>query len=217
MRSLPQFAVVLLVHLALFWLASRPVAQPTVNDQRAWVQLLLPTPAKQQPVLAAQPARITKSKTQAVTSNSAPAPEPALVDSPAESAPMLEAPAPKQGVSSIPAEVLREAIKAAAASERKPRGESGPEFAPAPDSVRARLAKGFDAARAAVKPKLFEAPRTELISAPRDPKRIYRVTTGLGEYCLYYPDKGGISANSDPRSGRPEFGQPMASTCPIPF
>ncbi|WP_342119235.1 hypothetical protein [Pseudoduganella sp. OTU4001] len=116
----------------------------------------------------------------------------------------------------IPPEVLREAIKAVAA-ERPLRGDAGQTYSPAPDSVAARLAKGFAAARAAVPPKLLEAPRMELVSAPRDPKRIYRVTTALGEYCLYYPDKGGISANSDPRSGRPEFGQPMASTCPIPF
>lgn len=117
----------------------------------------------------------------------------------------------------IPAEVLRDAVKAAAATDVQARTEPVPDFAAAPDSMQARLAKGMAAAHAAVKPKFYEAPRTELVSAPNHPKRTYRVTTGLGEYCLYYPDKGGISANSDPRSGRPEFGQPMASTCPVPF
>jgi hypothetical protein len=57
----------------------------------------------------------------------------------------------------------------------------------------ARLAKGFAAAHAAAKPKWFEAARIELISAPNDPKRIYRVITAIGEYCLYYPDKGRLT------------------------
>lgn len=214
--------VVLLAHLALLWLLSRPVPMPEVKDRREWVQLLLPIPARQQPVIETKPIRAAKPDAPAAKAPSlAIAAEPALptpaAPSVAELSAPTEDPAPRLAASTIPAEVLREAIKAAVAAERQPRAEPVRTLAPAPDSMQARLAKGLAAARAAVKPKLFEAPRTELISAPNDPKRIYRVTTGMGEYCLYYPDKGGISANSDPRSGRPEFGQPMASSCPIPF
>lgn len=214
--------VVFLVHLALLWLVSRPVHLPEVKDRREWVQLLLPIPARQPLVIEAKPIRAAKPGAPAAKAPSvALAAEPAVpaeAITPAADIPALaEDPAPRLAAGTIPAEVLREAIKAAVAAERQPRAESGRTLAPAPDSLQARLAKGLAAARAAVKPKLFEAPRTELISAPNDPKRIYRVTTGMGEYCLYYPDKGGISANSDPRSGRPEFGQPMASSCPIPF
>ncbi|XLZ72306.1 hypothetical protein ABT364_10185 [Massilia sp. SR12] len=217
-RSVIALTVVLVAHLALLWLVLRPAQQPVVSDGREWVQLLLPVSSPPQRAalvksggmekITAQPVKVPKVAIVA---------EPAPVASPIEQVgPEVQA-APKLEARTIPPEVLREAIKAAVASDHAMRAELGRELAPAPDSVRARLAKGLAAARAAVKLKLFEAPQMELISAPNDPKRIYRVTTSLGEYCLYYPDKGGISANSDPRSGRSEFGQPMASTCPIPF
>jgi len=79
------------------------------------------------------------------------------------------------------------------------------------------MAQAFAAAHAAVKPKWYEAAQVELISAPNDPKKIYRVTTAAGEYCVYYPDKAGISANSNPKSGWASFGQPTMAGCPMPF
>jgi hypothetical protein len=119
--------------------------------------------------------------------------------------------------STPPADVVQKALKAVGEIDRQLRSEHRQQFFAPPDTPHTRLAKGFAAAHAAVKPKWFEAARTELISAPNDPKRIYRVTTGMGEYCLYFPDKGSISANSDPRSGLAGFGQPTAAACPIPF
>lgn len=222
------FAFVLGLHLALLWAVMRPASMPAVDERRDWVQLLqvpVSVPAPQPLVVPAKPAVEPKPETRPSAARSipsaaerpAPAAELAQATGPAEFSAPEKAEPPQTVTSRIPPEVLREAIKAAVATHRQLRTEPGQEFTPAPDSMRARLAKGFAAAHAAVKPGLLEAPRIELISAPRDPKRIYRVTTGMGEYCLFYPDKGGISANSDPRSGRPEFGQPMASSCPIPF
>lgn len=213
MRPVLRFAFVVLAHMALLWHLTRPVPVPVERDRREWLQVVLPTPPI--PDIQVTPAAMSRIERPAAKARSAPpvAEElPTVVDAPVEQPEPASAPA----TNVIPPEVLRDAIKAAAA-ERPLRGETGRVYSPAPDSMGARLAKGFAAARAAVPPKLLEAPRTELISAPRDPKRIYRVTTALGEYCLYYPDKGSIAANSDPRSGRPEFGQPMASSCPIPF
>ena len=125
-----------------------------------------------------------------------------------------------------PAGVVPQALKAAGAIDRQLRAERGDgsrgrqdsqESAAPSDNRYARLNKGFAAAHAAVGPKWFEAARTELISAPNDPKRIYRVTTATGEYCLYFPDKANMATNLDPKSGWAGFGQPKASTCPIPF
>ena len=86
-----------------------------------------------------------------------------------------------------------------------------------PETAHTRLAKGFAQAHAAVKPKWFEAARIELWSAPNDPKRIYRVITATGEYCIYLPDKGNMTLNLSARSGYAGFGEGTAAPCPIRF
>lgn len=107
------------------------------------------------------------------------------------------------------------ALFAEAPAPRQLRAEN-PQTPSAPaDSSSERLAKGIAAAHAAVKPKWFEAARTELISPANDPNRIYRVTTALGEYCLYYPDKNGAIGSA--RSGRANLGEPRVAPCPVAF
>lgn len=135
------------------------------------------------------------------------------VDTPEVQA-LLAAPAT---TTSPPPDVVRQALKDLAAIDRRLRAEHPQTLKPSPDAPNARLARGFAAARDAVKPKWFEQARIELFSAPNDPKRIYRVITATGEYCLFYPDTGSISFNSAPKSGWAGSGQPTMSDCPTRF
>jgi hypothetical protein len=122
-----------------------------------------------------------------------------------------EAPAPGKPAP----DVVQQALKSVGEIDRQLRAEN-PQAPSAPaDSSSARLARGMAAAHAAVKPKWFEAARTELISPANDPNRIYRVTTALGEYCLYYADKN--AALGSARSGRANLGEPKAAPCPTAF
>lgn len=110
-----------------------------------------------------------------------------------------------------------QALKAVGAIDRALRaGERQLITAPL-DTPQARLERGFAEASAAVKPKWFESAKIELFSAPNDPKRIYRIITALGEYCLFYPDKASMSANSAAGSGHASFGQPLMGGCPRRF
>lgn len=127
---------------------------------------------------------------------------------------LLAAPA---ATASPPPDVVRQALKDLAAIDRRLRAEHPQTLKSSPDAPNARLARGFAAALDAVKPKWFEQARIELFSAPNDPKRIYRVITAAGEYCLFYPDTGSISFNSAPKSGWAGAGQPTMSDCPTRF
>lgn len=219
-----RIVLVVSLHLVLLWLATAPLSIPAEHDNRVWVQLVhrepspIPIPEKlvAEPVSTPLPSKRARSP---ATSEPPPAPvapaaQASIVETVEERALLADT---KASTSAPPADVVQQALKAVAGIDRQLRSEHRQEFSAPPDTPHTRLAKGFAAAHAAVKPKWFEAARTELISAPNDPKRIYRITTGMGEYCLYYPDKGSIAANSDPRSGLAGFGQPTAAGCPIPF
>jgi hypothetical protein len=81
------------------------------------------------------------------------------------------------------------------------------------DSFQRKLERGMAAARDGVKPKWYEGARMELFSAPNDPRKIYKITTAFGEYCVFYPDKTKMEGNS----GGAAYGQPTVSSCPIRF
>ena len=121
--------------------------------------------------------------------------------------------APKAGSLTL----AQQALQAAGAIDRQLCAEHPQEFVAPPETPHTRLAKGFAEAHAAVKPKWFEAARIELWSAPNDPKRIYRVITATGEYCIYLPDKGNMTLNLSARSGYAGFGEGTAAPCPIRF
>lgn len=212
-------AAIIVLHLALFWAATRPIHTEVEHDDRVWLQLMPPLP----------PARV-------LTPPTGPDPTPAR-------APTLPASAagrslPKEATASVqdlpqdyaaPAEpapaapkasplpLAQQALQAAGAIDRQLRAEHPQEFVAPPDTPQTRLAKGFAEAHAAVKPKWFEAARIELFSAPNDPKRIYRVITATGEYCIYLPDKGNMTLNLSARSGYAGFGEGTAAPCPIRF
>ena len=212
-------AAIVVLHLALFWAATRPVHTGVEHDDRVWLQLLPPLPPMRAITPPAKP-------------DPAPARPPALSSSAASVAPPKEATAPvpdQPQDDALPAEpvpaapktsplpLAQQALRAAGAIDRQLRAEHPQEFVAPPETAHTRLAKGFAQAHAAVKPKWFEAARIELWSAPNDPKRIYRVITATGEYCIYLPDKGNMTLNLSARSGYAGFGEGTAAPCPIRF
>lgn len=214
-------AAIVLLHLALLWVATRPAHTGFEHDDRVWLQLMPPLPpmrvltppARPGPVPVRPPALPSSA---AKTSSPKEAAAPVQVqDRPQDSAPPAE-PAPA-APKAAPLTLAQQALQAAGAIDRQLRAEHPPEFVAPPDTPQTRLAKGFAEAHAAVKPKWFEAARIELFSAPNDPKRIYRVITATGEYCIYMPDKGNMTLNLSARSGYAGFGEGTAAPCPIRF
>lgn len=232
-RRLPVSVVlVVALHLGLFWLATRPVQVPAPPDHRVWIQLLRPVPAAPRLQTTAPPEapparQRTQDRSAAWTAppvrRDAPAPataaEPAPQQAPAPYIDPLAAPSttPQAAPVTLPPDVLQQALKAAGAIDRELRTERRQSLTLDPNSVQAKLDKGFAAAHAAVKPKWYEKAQIELFSAPNDPRRIYQVTTALGTYCLFYPDKASISANASAGSGHASFGQPLMGSCPQRF
>ena len=212
-------AALALLHLALFWAVTRPVPKSVEHDGRVWLQLMPPlpqtrgfiAPAEPKPEPAPPPLPVFRADP-AITApapKAVPATTPQTDTLPAEAAPA----APRAGALTL----AEQALQAAGAVDRQLRTEHPQEFTAPPDTPQTRLAKGFEEAHAAVKPKWFEAARIELWSAPNDPKRIYRVITATGEYCIYMPDKGSMSLNLSARSGHASFGEGRAAPCPIRF
>lgn len=227
-----RIACVVLLHLGLLLMFTRPSQIPAVPDNRVWLQLLQPTPSvfiprkivvepkldpRPEPRLVPQhtptPSIATPPPASPGVAPSAQTAPAAIVDSLEERA-LLAQPA---AASTPPADMLQRALKVAGAIDRQLRAEHKQEFTAPPDTASSRLARGFAEAHAAVGPKWNEAARVELFSAPNDPKRIYRVTTAIGEYCVYFPDKGSISENGSAKAGWAGFGQPSVTKCPIPF
>ncbi|MEX0140428.1 hypothetical protein MRBLMS1_001217 [Massilia sp. LMS1-1-1.1] len=210
----PYVAAIIVLHLALFWAATRPVHMKVEHDDRVWLQLMPPLPPIRAIIPPTEP-------------DPAPARPPALPSRAASVSPPKEAAASQDYAApseSVPAEpkaspltLAQQALQAAGTIDRQLRAEHPQEFVAPPDTPQTRLAKGFAEAHAAVKPKWFEAARIELFSAPNDPKRIYRVITATGEYCIYLPDKGSMSLNLSARSGYAGFGEGTAAPCPIRF
>lgn len=232
-RRLPiSVVLVVALHLALLWLATRPVQVPAPPDHRVWIQLLQPVPAAPRPHLTkprdAPPARQRAEDRSAAStaprvSRDVPAPATAVDAEPQQAPapyidPLAAPPAnPRAASAALPPDVLQQALKAAGAIDRELRTERRQSLTLDVDSVQAKLDKGFAAAHAAVKPKWYEKAQIELFSAPNDPRRIYQITTALGTYCLFYPDKASISANAGAGSGHASFGQPLMGSCPQRF
>jgi hypothetical protein len=219
-------AFVVLLHLALLWALTRPLAQRGGYDERAWIHWLTPVAPRPQeraappqraaarqpgpPPVAPMPAQ--REPAPAATAQPPAAVAPAAAEPPRDDhALFAESPAPGK----LPPDVMQQALKSIGDIDRQLRAENPQALSAPANSPNARLARGIAAAHAAVKPKWFEPARIELISPPNDPNRIYRVTTALGDYCLYYADKNGAIGSA--KSGQVGFGQPKAAPCPIPF
>ena len=217
-------AAIVILHLALLWVATRPARQDVPHDGRVWLTLMPSLPPAQEPIPPATPAPRPLPAARAAPASPPDASPPKAATPAATVSPperpedhaVTTAPAPAPPASGT-STLAQQALQAVGAIDRQLRAEHPQEFTAPPDTPQSRLAKGFAEAHAAVKPKWFEAARIELFSAPNDPRRIYRVVTASGEYCIYLPDKGSMSLNLSARSGYAGFGEGTAAPCPIRF
>lgn len=216
-----RIAAIVILHLAVFWAATRPVHHSIEADSRTWIQLLPPSlpPKTITPPVTLAPAPVHMPAVPATApdappskATAAPMPPSATPDQPEENSLPAE-PAPTPAAPTL----AQQALQSVGAIDRQLRAEHPQEFVKPADTPQTRLAKGLAEAHAAVKPKWHEAARIELWSAPNDPKRIYRVITATGEYCIYLPDKGSMTLNLSARSGYAGFGGGTAAPCPIRF
>lgn len=75
-----------------------------------------------------------------------------------------------------------------------------------------RLAKGIEAAHAAAPNRWYQAAKIEDFTPPGDDQRkIYKITTVLGEYCVRYKDKNKAD------QGLANAGAPLIGACPHMF
>jgi hypothetical protein len=103
--------------------------------------------------------------------------------------------------------------------DRQLRGEAGKPgsktaLSLAGDGRQQRLAKGFEQAHDMAPNKWYQAAKIEDITPPGDDARkIYRITGLAGTYCVRYPDKNRIGA----QTGAANFGEPLIGACPTMF
>ena len=75
-----------------------------------------------------------------------------------------------------------------------------------------KLAKGIEAAHAAAPNRWYQAAKIEDFTPPGDDQRkIYKITTVLGEYCVRYKDKNKAD------QGLANAGEPLIGACPHMF
>lgn len=142
-------------------------------------------------------------------------------------APPLRKPAPAPKVAPViaveaapapPAQVSAEDIMRIAKQDlgkiaRELRKDGKESFSAAGDSAQGRLARGFEAAHDAAPNKWYQAARVEDITPPGDDARkIYKITTALGTYCVRYADK-----NRTLDHGQANLGQALTGACPHAF
>ena len=86
-------------------------------------------------------------------------------------------------------------------------------FSASGDSAQQRLAKGIEEAHAAAPNKWYQAAKVEDFTPPGDDARkIYKLTTVLGTYCVRYKDK-----NRTFDHGQANLGEPLVGACPHMF
>ena len=86
-------------------------------------------------------------------------------------------------------------------------------FSASGDSAQKRLEKAFEAAHEAAPNKWYQAAKVEDITPPGDDARkIYKITTALGTYCVKYADK-----NRTFDHGQANLGEPLTGACPHMF
>jgi hypothetical protein len=104
---------------------------------------------------------------------------------------------------------LREQEKAAGV-DKADKEIGGGAFSAAGSADQQRLAKGIEAAHAAAPNKWYQAAKIEDFTPPGDDARkIYKVTTALGTYCVRYKDK-----NRAWDHGQANLGEPLSGACP---
>ena len=215
----PALLLILALHAALVasWTVQRQRAAARQGDRVAiqWLLPLQPQPGMTRPeprqVRRTAPARTVQRD--AVPPAPAPPPAQASAQPPAAAAqaavtsapiapPRADDPfaQPAPSVSTNAADIMRQAARDVAKIDQELRkGAPVKPLTLQQDSVQAKLERGFTAAHEAVKPKWYEGAKiTELPS--NDPhKKIFRITTALGDYCIYLNEEGKKSYANCPR------------------
>jgi hypothetical protein len=180
-RAFPV-ALTIGLHLALlvFWRFStlRHPPKPVAGDTPAieWIKDLAKAPPPSKPARPL-PTRVATAPA-AAPARAAPAPPPPVIE---QAAPVAAAPA-----TSTPAEgVMQRALRDVGKIDKELRRQSpGGHMSDAPAMPNAKLVAGIEKATRA--PKAWEAPRIESVQDQGGyDRRIYKVTTATGVYCIY--------------------------------
>lgn len=165
------------------WLRLPPlprVAPPVTRGLRRPHLPSQPTASRNAPMTSAAPSVTPRREAIAVQPN-APGNEPPTPDL---TTPNADAP---RSVADIMQQARRDlaGIDRELRKQHPERGSVAP-----PDSKQARLARGFEAAHAAVLPKWYEGATMEEITGGDDRKRVYRVKSALGMFCITLDQDG---------------------------
>jgi hypothetical protein len=207
-RSLVALALALLLHALLLFGVFRHSTKPAVETPAPamlWLKIA-PTPPRkpaEPPVAAARP---PAAKPRAAPTITAP---PMVVQEPA---PAAEAPPVAPSVETILSIAKRDLGKI----DRDLRNEfrEHPRLSASVETALQKLARGIDQAHQAAPNKWYQAAKVEDITPPGDDgRKIYRITTVLGTYCVRYKDKSRPGVDH----GQANLGEALIGACPHMF
>jgi hypothetical protein len=171
-----------------------------------WLKIAPPAPRRkpaQPPVAAARP---PAAKPRAAPTTTAP---PMVVQ---EAAPAAEAPPVAPSAETILSIAKRDLGKID--KELRTEYKQPPRLSASVETALQRLARGIDQAHQAAPNKWYQAAKIEDITPPGDDARkIYRITTVLGTYCVRYKDKNRPGVDQ----GQANLGDALIGACPHMF
>jgi hypothetical protein len=207
-RNWFALALALLLHAALLNSVFRHSKQPAADSPPGKAMLWLKIAS---PLRKPEPAPIAPDRTKRSADKAAPAAVPALAPQAAPAIAVESAPTPSAPVSAE--EMIRIAKQDLGKIDRELRKGNKESFSGSGDSAQRRLEKAFEAAHAAAPNKWYQAAKVEDITPPGDDARkIYKITTALGSYCVRYADK-----NRTWDHGQANLGEPLSGACPRMF
>lgn len=213
-RGVFALTLALLLHAALLNSVFRPRLQlppePPVTAM-LWLKLAPPLPKPVwPPTVPIPPLKPAHKTTPAAVAAAAPMPKPSIA-----------VPAPQVAAEAPPARLSIEQIMSKAKRElgkidkdlRQEHAQSPRAFGASPDTAQRRLEKGFEQAHEAAPNKWYQAAKIEDITPPGDDERkIYRISSALGTYCVRYADK-----NRKFDHGQANLGEALIGACPHMF
>jgi type IV secretory pathway VirB10-like protein len=197
-----------LLHAALLHSVSRHPRQTETETSRIAMLWLNVAPPVRKPVASpVTPELPRKSSHQTAPAIAAPPPAPAVaVQEAAPVDPAAPAPVTVQQMMSIARRDLGKI-------DQQLRKENSQALSASGQTKEQRLSRGFEQAHELAPNKWYQAARIEDITPPGDDARkIYRITTALGTYCVRYPDKSRM-----PQTGAANLGAPLIGACPHMF
>jgi hypothetical protein len=208
-----------LLHAALLHGVLRHPRQAETETSRIAMLWLNVAPPVRKPVVApVMPELPRKSGHKATPAIAAPAPVPAVAVQEAAPVSAVAVPEAMPAVPGTSAPVTVEQMMSVARRDlgkidQQLRKERSQALSASGQTKEQRLSKGFEEAHALAPNKWYQAARIEDITPPGDDARkIYRITTALGTYCVRYPDKSRM-----PQTGAANLGAPLIGACPRTF